>query len=117
RYDQAIVAFRHVEERLPEWPVPSAARGFVEAVAGRTGEARATLRKLEMLSERKFVTSYGLALVHASLGDTDTAFGWLDRAFAERSHWLVWLRLDPRWKMLRLDPRFSECMGRLGYPN
>jgi tetratricopeptide (TPR) repeat protein len=117
RYDEAIVAFRHVEDRLPEWPVPSAARGFVEAIAGRTAEARATLRKLEMLSERKFVTSYGLALVHASLGDPDTAFDWLDRAFAERSHWLIWLRLDPRWKMLRCDPRFNERMSRVGYPD
>lgn len=116
QYDQAIAAFRHVEDRLPEWPVPSAARGFVEAIAGRTAEARVTLQKLKMLSERKFVTSYGLALVHASLGDTDGAFGWLDRAFAERSHWLIWLRLDPRWKTLRFDPRFNECMSRVGYP-
>jgi hypothetical protein len=38
-----------------------------------------------MLSKRKFVTSYGLALVHASLGDTDGALGCLEQAFAERS--------------------------------
>jgi DNA-binding winged helix-turn-helix (wHTH) protein len=116
RYDDAIAAFRHVEDRLPEWPVPSAARGFVEAIAGRTAEARTTLQRLQMLSERKFVTSYGLALVHASLGDIGAAFGWLGRAFAERSHWLVWLRLDPRWKILRFDPRFNECIGRVRYP-
>jgi DNA-binding winged helix-turn-helix (wHTH) protein len=116
RYDEAITAFRHVENRLPDWPVPSAARGFVEAIAGRTAQARATLKNLDMLSKRKFVTSYGLALVHASLGDTDEAFACLERAFAERSHWLIWLRLDPRWKTIRLDPRFDECMSRVGYP-
>ena len=82
-------------------------RGFVEGIAGRTSDARATLRKLEMLSERKFVTSYGLALVHAALGDTVGAFACLDKAFAERSNWLIWLRLDLRWKTLRLDPRFE----------
>ncbi|MCK1453551.1 tetratricopeptide repeat protein [Bradyrhizobium sp. 35] len=116
RYDEAIAAFGHVENMLPEWSVPLAARGFVEGIAGRTSDARATLRKLEMLSERKFVTSYGLALVHAALGDTDGAFACLDTAFAERSNWLIWLRLDPRWKTLRLDPRFKECVSRIGYP-
>jgi DNA-binding winged helix-turn-helix (wHTH) protein len=116
RYDEAIAAFAHVEKRLPEWSVPSAARGFVEGIAGRTADARATLRKMEMLSERKFVTSYGLALVHAALGEMEGAFACLDRAFAERSHWLIWLRLDPRWKSLRFDWRFEECLSRIGYP-
>jgi DNA-binding winged helix-turn-helix (wHTH) protein/thioredoxin-like negative regulator of GroEL len=116
RYDDAIAAFRHVEDKLPEWPVPQAARGFVEAIAGRTDDALATLGKLKSLSERKFVTSYGLALVYAALGETDAAFTWLDRAFAERSHWLVWLRLDPRWKTLRFDRRFAECIKHVGYP-
>jgi tetratricopeptide (TPR) repeat protein len=116
QYDDAITAFRHVEDRLPEWPVPRAARGFVEAIAGRTDDALTTLGKLKSLSERKFVTSYGLALVHAALGETNAAFAWLDQAFAERSHWLVWLRLDPRWKTLRFDPRFAECINRVGYP-
>jgi hypothetical protein len=72
---------------------------------------------LEKLAERKFVTSYGLALVHAGLGETDAAFACLDRAFAERSHWLVWLRLDPRWKGLRSDRRFAELIRRIGFPD
>jgi tetratricopeptide (TPR) repeat protein len=117
RYDEAIAAFARVEDRLPEWSVASAARGFVEAIAGRTADARATLRKMEVLSERKFVTSYGLALVHAALEDRNAAFACLERAFAERSHWLIWLRLDPRWKSLRSDPRFKECMSRIGCPD
>ncbi|WP_445818657.1 TPR end-of-group domain-containing protein [Bradyrhizobium sp. WU425] len=58
----------------------------------------------------------GLALVHAALGDTDGAFARLDKAFAERSNWLIWLRLDPRWKTLRLDARFKKCLNRLSYP-
>jgi hypothetical protein len=57
-----------------------------------------------------------MALVHAALGETDAAFASLDKAFAERSHWLVWLRVDPRWKTLRSDPRFGGCINRIGYP-
>jgi hypothetical protein len=42
------------------------------------------------------VTSCGVALVHAWLGRIDAAFAWLNKAFDEKSNWLVWLRLDPR---------------------
>jgi len=38
------------------------------------------------------------------MGKRDKAFEWLNKAFDERSHWLVWLRLDPRWDVLRSDP-------------
>ena len=53
----------------------------------------------------------------ASDGCTSLPAGhWLDTAFAERSHWLVWLRLDPRWKTLRVDPRFAALVERMKYP-
>jgi len=71
---------------------------------------------MDRLSGRGFVTAYGVALVHAGLGEKEQAFGWLDKAFAERSHWLVWLRLDPRWKTLRSDPRFAALVERMKYP-
>ena len=71
---------------------------------------------MESLSKRKFVTSYGVALVYAGVGENDTALTWLGKAFDERSHWLVWLRLDPRWDNLRLDPRFSALVSRMKFP-
>jgi tetratricopeptide (TPR) repeat protein len=116
KFDEALAEFRHVEERLPEWPVSIAARGFVAAIAGRAHEARRILVELENLAGRKFVTSYGVALLHAGLGQNDAAFAWLNKAFDERSHWLVWLRLDPRWNELRSDPRFAQLVSRIGFP-
>ena len=62
------------------------------------------------------MTSYGVALVHAGLGQNDAAFSRLNDAFNERSHWLVWLRLDPRWNRLRPDPRFAELVARMQFP-
>jgi hypothetical protein len=54
--------------------------------------------------------------VQAGLGEKGQAFDWLDRAFEERSNWLVWLRLDPRWKTLREDARFTTMVDRLKFP-
>ena len=71
---------------------------------------------MKRLAGRKFVTPYGVALVYAGLAENDAAFVWLNKAFEERSHWLVWLRLDPRWNGLRLDPRFAELVSRMRFP-
>jgi DNA-binding winged helix-turn-helix (wHTH) protein/TolB-like protein len=116
RLDESLAATASAEATAPEWPVLVAARGYTLGVMGRTDEARAVRDEMETLSGRRFVTAYGMALVHAGLGDKAQAFMWLEKAFAERSHWLVWLRLDPRWKTLRGDPRFTALVDRMKYP-
>lgn len=116
KFDDALAEFRQVEEVHREWPVSIAARGFVTAAAGRTDQAQKILADLARLASRKFVTSYGVALVYAGLGQNDAAFANLNKAFEERSHWLVWLRLDPRWNRLRLDPRFAVLLSRMRFP-
>ena len=116
RFDAALAETAVAEAKARDWSVLVTARGFTYAMAGMTSEAQAVLREMDALSRQRFVTSYGVALVHAGLGQTEEAFRWLDRAFDERSHWLIWLRLDPRWKILRKDPRFAMLVARIKYP-
>jgi DNA-binding winged helix-turn-helix (wHTH) protein/TolB-like protein/Flp pilus assembly protein TadD len=116
QFDDAIAEFRQVEEKIREWPVSIAARGYISAVAGRSDEARRVLAEMEILAGRKFVTAYGVALVHAGLGQNEGTFASLNKAFDERSNWLVWLRLDPRWNGVRADGRFAELVSRMGFP-
>lgn len=115
-FDAALVETAVAEGKARDWSVLIAARGFTFGAAGMTIQAQAVLREMDALSRQRFVTAYGIALVHAGLGHKDEAFGWLDRAFEERSHWLVWLRLDPRWKNLREDPRFATLIEKIKYP-
>jgi DNA-binding winged helix-turn-helix (wHTH) protein/Tfp pilus assembly protein PilF len=116
QYDAAISEFRRVEELVSNWPVAIAARGCVEGICGNLAEADAALAQLERLSTQKFVTPYGVALVLAGRGHHDQALSWLEQAFAERSHWLVWLRLDPRWSMLQGNARFARLVNRMRFP-
>ena len=75
------------------------------------------LDTLTMLSSREFITSYGVALVYAGLGERDKAFHSLDKSYEERSNFLVWLKVDPRWAPIRSDKRYAELVRRVGLPN
>lgn len=88
--------------------------GHAYAVAGQHAEARAILAELTDLARRRYVTAYGIALVHVGLHDADRAFEWLERACDERSWWVMWLKVDPRLDPLRSDPRFKALLGRIG---
>lgn len=116
RLDESLAAAASAEATAPQWTVFIAQHGYTLGVMGRAEEARAVRDEMARLSAQRFVTAYGVALVCAGLGDKEQAFAWLDKAFAERSHWLVWLRLDPRWKTLRDDPRFASLVERMKYP-
>ncbi len=55
-----------------------------------------------------------LALLYAEIGDLDAAFPHLERAIDSLDPCLVHLAVAPQWDHLRLDPRFSKCLARMG---
>jgi DNA-binding winged helix-turn-helix (wHTH) protein/TolB-like protein/lipoprotein NlpI len=116
KYDEALAEYKQVEDAFHGWVVPIAAIGFVEGRTGKRAEAQKVLTSLDELAQRRFVTSYGVALVYAGGGQKEQAFAWLDKAFDERSNWLVWLKLDPRWDVLRSDARFNRLIERMHFP-
>jgi serine/threonine-protein kinase len=107
-------AFRELEAaaRLSERSgVFVAALARANAAAGRPDRARALLAELTP-SRLRYVPSYEVALVHAALGDRTRAFEWLERAYAERSHSIALLRVDPALDPLRGDARFDALLRR-----
>jgi len=69
------------------------------------------------LTKEEYVTPYGLALIFAGLNDREQAIYWLQKAYEDRSHWLVWLNLDPRFDNVRSDPRFADLLRRMHFPD
>ena len=63
---------------------------------------------------RRYVDPYLLAVIHFSLGDKEQTFAWLDKAYDQRSGWLPWLTLEPKWTDLHSDKRFTELARRVG---
>lgn len=71
---------------------------------------------LTAASRQGYVSSYEIGLIHTALGETDRAFEWFDRAYAERSGWLPYLNAEPRLTHLHDDPRFKALTARVGLP-
>ncbi len=84
------------------------------AFAGREEEARTVYAQLEEQAKRAPIFPDYRALVHASFGETDEAFDWLEKALEERCWVLVFLAVDPAYANLRSDPRFASLTERIG---
>jgi len=76
--DESLAATASAEASVPAWPVLVAARGYTLGLMGRADEARAVLDEMKRPSGRGFVTSYGVAPVHAGLA----GFAEKDQTFA-----------------------------------
>ena len=55
-----------------------------------------------------------IAVIYSSLGHTDQAMNWLERAYEDRFNPSVLLR--PGFDPLRSDPRFEDLGRRIGLP-
>ncbi len=112
-YKEALMELRKTVE-LSGAPMDMAALGHAYAVSGQRTEARMALQKLERLATQRYVSNYGMALICAGLGENDRALAWLERAFQQRSSWMVHLNVDPRFDPLHADPRFADLVRRIG---
>ena len=113
RSDAAVGALRTAVDRSPASPVMTAALAHALAVDGQAAEARRMLGALRPVAEDRRLLGYELALVHVALGEVDTAFEWLDRAYEERSAWLAYAAMEPRLDPLRSDERFAGLLRAL----
>ncbi|NIV36182.1 MAG: tetratricopeptide repeat protein [Anaerolineae bacterium] len=110
RLADAITQFEQARA-LGDRPAALGALGHAYARAGRVAEARHILEELGRLET--YVDPYHVALIHVGLGEEDEAFRWLEKAFDERSEWLLHVKIDPRLKSLRSHPAFQNLLRRM----
>jgi tetratricopeptide (TPR) repeat protein len=114
-YEKAQVTLQKTTTLSPSLNV-KASLGHAYAAAGKRREAQAVIDALREQSKQKYVPSYYFALIYGGLGEKDRAFEWLEKAYAESSTLLAYLKMDPRLAGLRSDPRFADLMRRVGLP-
>jgi adenylate cyclase len=83
------------------------------ASAGRGEEAGKIIEKLRERSKSEYVPSYWMAVIYNGFKDRDQVIDWMQKAFEERSSWLVWSNVEPRFAWLRDDPDFASLLNEM----
>lgn len=117
KYEQAV-AEMHKAVELPKGRVDVVASlAQVYVLAGRKPEAEKLFNHVKALAKQRHISPLDIAYFYAILGQKDEAFQWLEKAYQERSPFIVTIRLNPTFDGLRDDPRYISLLRRIGLPN
>ena len=67
------------------------------------------------MARQRHVSPMDFADVYAGLGDADSTFKWLEKAFQARAARIHELPA-PTFDSFRMDPRYADLMRRVGLP-
>lgn len=86
-------------------------------MTGQRERARAILARLTNISGSKYVSVVDFAIVHIGLGEKAKALEWLDRGIEEHGSEMMLIKTDPRFDLVRSEPRFKRLLQVMNFPN
>ena len=114
RYAEALVEAQKSMQYSNRSNASLALLGHVYGKLGQRSEAEGVINELEKRYGDKQADSRDLAIVYTGLDDKNKAFGWLEKAFADHSVFLAFLKLEPLMEALHSDARWSDLERRVG---
>lgn len=115
-YSEAISELQTAVKLSGEGTLALAMLGHGFASGGRAEDAKKVLDQLLERSKTRYVPSYWLAVVYNGFKDREQVIKWLGKAYEERSSWLVWCNVEPRFDWLRDDTAFKSMMQAMKFP-
>jgi TolB-like protein/DNA-binding winged helix-turn-helix (wHTH) protein/Flp pilus assembly protein TadD len=113
-YDDAVAELQKAVQLSGGSPTCIANLARAYAVSGKRSDAQELLSELKKRSNPGYSNASEIAIIYASLGDTDQAMNWLEKGYEERFNPGVLLR--PGFDPLRSDSRFQNLVHRIGLP-
>jgi TolB-like protein/DNA-binding winged helix-turn-helix (wHTH) protein/Flp pilus assembly protein TadD len=113
-YGEAIAELQKAVQLSGGGPTCMANLARADAASGNKREAEKLLGDLKKRSSPGYSHGSEIAVIYASLGDSDQAMNWLEKGYEERFNPGVLLR--PGFDPLRSDPRFRDLVRRIGLP-
>src|SRR5438132_1670452 len=114
RYDEALAEAQKSTLLANRSNASLALLGHVYAKLGRRSETDSVIKELEKRYADKSADGRDLAVIYTGFDDKDRAFAWLEKAFADHSVILAFLRLEPLLEPLQSDPRWKDLERRIG---
>jgi TolB-like protein/DNA-binding winged helix-turn-helix (wHTH) protein/Flp pilus assembly protein TadD len=113
-YDEAVTELQKAVRLSGGSPTCMANLARAYVLSGNRSEAVKLLSELKKRSTPGYSHGSEIAVIYASLGDTDQAMNWLEKGYAERFNPGVLQR--PGFDPLRSDSRFQNLVHRMGLP-
>ncbi len=110
-YEEALAQFKYKD--MEKWYPTRIAH--IMAVSGRKKRALEIIKPYEAMAKQDPRLLYGIAGVYAGLGDKDQTMRLLEQAYADHQELLIYLKVDPRFYLLRSDGRFQDLLRRMGF--
>ena len=79
-------------------------------------QADTAAAELNNLSKERYIQPFFHAVIHSGLGENDTAFEYLEKAYGERDSLLPFMKLWLYFDNLRSDPRYDTLLKKIGLP-
>jgi len=115
-FGRALPELRKAVELSRGTPLMVSALASAYARSGNRAEAEKLLAGLVAQSKTEYVSPYYLAIIYVGLKQPDAAIDCLEKALADRSNGLVFLKAEPALDDLRSNPRFVALQQKLHFP-
>jgi len=108
RPEQALSAFQQTTDL--------AGQAKAEYSLGHVDASRRVLDQLIAEYGKRNFGEYQIARVYAWRGEKDLAFMWAERAYAHRDTGITWIKIDPDFRRLRSDARYTALLHKMNLP-
>jgi tetratricopeptide (TPR) repeat protein len=116
KYDEAISAIQKESPASSFSWMSAVVVAQAYAKQGKRTETEQQIALLGELAKTRYIRTYYLAAIYATLGDKDKAFAELEKSFADRDCFLGRIAVDPAMDSLRADARFKSLLKRMNLP-
>lgn len=111
--ERAVKLAEKLAKRSPYFDIATAIHSYSLACAGRVGESREILERLQWLGRERYVLNSFTPAALVVLGDLEGAIAELRAAEEARCPWFFQMLADPRLKPLHTHPQFLRMQGKL----
>ena len=112
-FDKARIHLRRAADLAPGKTNILSGLGYAEALSGNKAEAVRIEKKLQLLSQTKYVSAEDLATIALGLGKNEQSLQYLEQAYQERSPWLPFLSMNPIFSSLKENVKFQALLKKL----
>jgi len=115
RHAEAIEAAEKVVELLGKASHTLGRLGAAHAAAGNVEAAQRALDDMEVISQRRYVSPYHVAIVNCVLDRKEEALDLLEKAYEIGDAKVLWIGVEPELDPLHGHPRFNDLLRKLDH--